>query len=688
MLCDLVQGKSNSDTLILYLVVRFPGASFALPSDEDAQCELPVTVGEESMMRSSRIVLRGTVTIPVPERDMQRVVHRILNRGAGSATPSLEDLVSSMSYLPRYRRLDSETEAPARRAPAAGTLNHRRRRRRRMARGGSVLAVDLRAHSLTQISGGGPLSSLSSRGLGSGASVETSLQSWSHYLDLEVQEARMAEEEADDDVEHPAQHRREQDFVLDHHRHDLMFDQDLGLDTSHQSVASNASLLRAVRDADDLNQVHVSDDEQADTHHHHYPHQPSYNSYRTYTSPSYHGQYEGLEGDEGANYELSSLAAHDNECLGLGHGQNCGCGESGCGERAGTQPSNAPRRRADCQQAAILPANRKRKHSDMCGHGMFEQRLTARCRNLSLDDARDQDEDDLDKHLSPQQVLVENDRQVLDRDGGGVEGEAQISQAVAARHLPTSASLPDTAAMIILGQTEDTPAGETARIQDLPQNHKCEPDVCEAVEAHGTDWSDAHGIDECEDQLPCLDVHHTIDGEYVAAAGAAVKRSGSSSYLGSNSASLSCATSFHRDDIDDTEKDKLAAACLAQDKEGGIHMSCDPLASLPLQHLTQSASSGLLCGGALMGRVAHLEVPPHLDANKPHPDARIKHQPGIVGVDESANVLGSDGERAYASHHANPDTLSPPPPTPLQVLLSWRCSSWLDMCPLCLACLA
>jgi hypothetical protein len=35
VLGDYVRGKNASDTLILYLVVRFPGASFALPSDED-----------------------------------------------------------------------------------------------------------------------------------------------------------------------------------------------------------------------------------------------------------------------------------------------------------------------------------------------------------------------------------------------------------------------------------------------------------------------------------------------------------------------------------------------------------------------------------------------------------------------------------------------------------------------------
>ena len=94
MLAEFVKGKANHDVITLYLVVRFPGASFALTSEEDGNDELPVTVGEEGMNQSSRIVLRGTVTIPVPERDMNRVVHRLPNRAAGAEQSSLQDLVS------------------------------------------------------------------------------------------------------------------------------------------------------------------------------------------------------------------------------------------------------------------------------------------------------------------------------------------------------------------------------------------------------------------------------------------------------------------------------------------------------------------------------------------------------------------------------------------------------------------
>ena len=248
-LADFIQGKSaHSDTLLLYLVVRFPGASFALPSEEDSHSDLPVTVGEESMLRSSRIVLRGTVTIPVPERDMQRVVHRILNRGSGSATPSLEDLVSSMSYLPRYRRLEHDQEAPNRRALVAGPLSHRRRRRRRLARA-SGLAVDLRAHSVSHVSGNS-LAALR-------PDLDTSLYSWSHYLDLDLQNSGIADPLADDAMSGDSQHDARGDMMV-HHQTDLMLDQSLGLDESRQSAAANLSLNRTT-DLDDIGHMGVND---------------------------------------------------------------------------------------------------------------------------------------------------------------------------------------------------------------------------------------------------------------------------------------------------------------------------------------------------------------------------------------------------------------------------------------------
>ena len=173
MLAEFVKGKANHDVITLYLVVRFPGASFALTSEEDGNDELPVTVGEEGMNQSSRIVLRGTVTIPVPERDMNRVVHRLPNRAAGAEQSSLQDLVSSMSYLPRYRVEDGQEGHATRRAAGLG---HRRRRRRRTTRT-SGFAVDLRAHSVAQING--QLSSFSAGALRPSAG---SSLSWSRYL--------------------------------------------------------------------------------------------------------------------------------------------------------------------------------------------------------------------------------------------------------------------------------------------------------------------------------------------------------------------------------------------------------------------------------------------------------------------------------------------------------------------------
>lgn len=94
-LSDYCASKSH----VIYLVVRFPGVSYVVTPQghdtEDVEVE-PATstaVAEVSTRTNPRIVLRGTVTIPVPERDVHRVVHSLL----GSQT-NLSDFVSSMAY--------------------------------------------------------------------------------------------------------------------------------------------------------------------------------------------------------------------------------------------------------------------------------------------------------------------------------------------------------------------------------------------------------------------------------------------------------------------------------------------------------------------------------------------------------------------------------------------------------------
>ncbi|KAJ1475817.1 hypothetical protein T484DRAFT_1909047 [Baffinella frigidus] len=123
--------------IILYLVVKFPGATFGMPAEEEKH-ELPPTMGEESVLRSSRLVLRGTVTIPLPERDMHRVVAGFLNRGGGAqgnlqdlgrflnrgggAQGNLQDLVSTMRYIPTGHEQQPPSD-PARRRAAARAAN-------------------------------------------------------------------------------------------------------------------------------------------------------------------------------------------------------------------------------------------------------------------------------------------------------------------------------------------------------------------------------------------------------------------------------------------------------------------------------------------------------------------------------------------------------------------------------------
>ena len=43
---------------------------------------------------------------------------------------------------------------------------------------------------------------------------------------------------------------------------------------------------------------------------------------------------------------------------------------------------------------------------------------------------------------------------------------------------------------------------------------------------------------------------------------------------------------------------------MLQDKEGGIHVSCDPLASLPLEEIAQSAASAVPLPSALLSSLA------------------------------------------------------------------------------------
>jgi hypothetical protein len=131
---------------VIYLVVRFPGTSYMVPSQandtEEVEIEpapapsSPVTDAPERPS-NPRIFLRGTVTIPVPERDVHRVVHSLL----GSQS-QLNEIVSSFAYnqsrqhWTRDRRVQAGAvrargqrgrQVPGRRVPAARVARARPR---------------------------------------------------------------------------------------------------------------------------------------------------------------------------------------------------------------------------------------------------------------------------------------------------------------------------------------------------------------------------------------------------------------------------------------------------------------------------------------------------------------------------------------------------------------------------------
>ena len=97
----------KSSTHVIYLVVRFPGASrpstpHGNAATDDSSRELARRSSGASDHGSPRIVLHGTVTIPVPERDMHRVVHSLLGSQA-----NLSEIVNSVaggSSGPPWRR--------------------------------------------------------------------------------------------------------------------------------------------------------------------------------------------------------------------------------------------------------------------------------------------------------------------------------------------------------------------------------------------------------------------------------------------------------------------------------------------------------------------------------------------------------------------------------------------------------
>ena len=138
----LLSDYSKAAKPMIYLVVRFPGATFApILAGCDVDSELPSTVGEESALRS--YAFRGTVTIPVPERSIERVMASLLQRGVvnGSHLQHLAALSANTwrstmcdedsVRTERAPRLDRDTAAHSHGHGHSHSHGHYRRYRRR-----------------------------------------------------------------------------------------------------------------------------------------------------------------------------------------------------------------------------------------------------------------------------------------------------------------------------------------------------------------------------------------------------------------------------------------------------------------------------------------------------------------------------------------------------------------------------
>mmetsp|Transcript_8680 Transcript_8680/g.19695 ORF Transcript_8680/g.19695 Transcript_8680/m.19695 type:complete len:701 (-) Transcript_8680:150-2252(-) len=315
---------SRSPSQIIYLVVKFPGAAFAAPQ-QDNEDELPTTAGEESVMRSSRIVLRGTVTIPVPEREMHRVVHRILHRGNG--TPNLQEIMSSISYIPRNRRHGGNSEVQSRRNFHAGSLLHRRQRRRRIQHPSAAgIPVSFNPSRVNQFIDLPPRTSHDY-----GAMTDSD---WSEYFDLELQPGMLSDvyESYDDPIdERLDDYARSSTYMVDQESElglDDLVNDDNGLVLLENSVVERSSLRNS---GDDLR--------------------------------SFSHDLNDLENRLAAQ----SLSGSRATMVETGAPDGSGAGEGGG---------------MDIWSEGRM--SRKRKHSEICGEYTSEQRLTARCRSQTL----------------------------------------------------------------------------------------------------------------------------------------------------------------------------------------------------------------------------------------------------------------------------------------------------------------
>ncbi len=321
----------------------------------------------------------------------------------------------------------------------------------------------------------------------------------------------------------------------------------------------------------------------------------------------------------------------------------------------------------------------KRKHADMSGQALLEQRITTRCRNLSLED-----EEDVDKDARPhapnagvecldapapaflgeassagaasaaagdagvQQLassvacrlnsaLSDEIERLESRSGHEDAGTRQGHEEPATPHLSDShhalasessarstAGHPEAGAASHGGRRGRPRSGRAAPPKDAPPRQEPRPRAAQLQQ---------HQLAADADE-PAVTVGRSRRSENED--GADEGKSGTESVQTGTSAA-----SNHVPSVERRQENERAAARVLQDKEGGIHMSCDPLASVPLEELAMSSGSMRPVSAALRTALTINASAPHSET----PDARGKERRADVpaGSDVPVHLPWSGG---------------------------------------------
>jgi len=315
--------------------------------------------------------------------------------------------------------------------------------------------------------------------------------------------------------------------------------------------------------------------------------------------------------------------------------------------------------RAVGQQLPLGRMAGKRKHGEMSGQALLEQRLTARCRNLSLEDEEDADKD-VRAHVS---------------DGGGERLDAQVASVLGGAPLGDAASgsvLAGSAGVLQLSTSIAVSALHSA-FPDQVACWECRQGNEEAETRHGNQeaatpllFGSHHVLAEppsarstpgqagggalasrgrvagpidsagsCRDACAPADqqLHQfapDMDGAALTSGASSVSegqdavqqdasctlvQEASCTKPGSGFMQAGCSTTWqHVPRADRSQDDDREAARVLQDKEGGIHMSSDPLASVPLEELGMSSASMRPVSATLRSSFTRNSSAPHTDS--------------------------------------------------------------------------